>query len=70
MLRLMKGTTMTNDAPANVTPIEDAAAIRWLTVALEHARREAQTQPSPDAVARMRARIFSETAKKSERLAA
>ena len=61
---------MTNDTPANVTPIEDLAAARWLAGALAQARESVQSEPSGEAVARMRARIFGEEDKKPRTLAA
>ena len=66
----MKGLTMTNDTPANVTPIEDLATARWLAEALAPARATVQAEPTGEAVARMRLRIFGEKAKQAEKLAA
>ena len=66
----MKGLSMTNKTPANVTPIEDLAASRWLVAALAAARSEVQSEPTGEAVERIRARIFGEQVKKDDRLAA
>ena len=67
---------MTTDAaPTNmsdITSIDDAAAEQWLADALETARQRVKQGPTPDAVARVRARIFEEpaTEQKDSRIAA
>ena len=56
----------------DVTNIDDSAAEAWLADALEKARQRVRQGPTPDAVARVRARIFEEpaTEQKDGRIAA
>ncbi|HLB24653.1 MAG TPA: hypothetical protein VJP07_11210 [Dehalococcoidia bacterium] len=53
--------------PINIMDPEDAAAERWLAEKLEPARRRLQDAPTAEAVARMRARILSETGEDAEK---
>jgi hypothetical protein len=50
----------------DISDIDDAEAVRWLSDALEPARKLAKDMPTPDAVARMRARLFTETAESAD----
>jgi hypothetical protein len=52
--------------PTSITDIDDAETARWLSDALEPARKLAKGMPTPDAVARMRARLFTETAETAD----
>ncbi|MBF6599616.1 MAG: hypothetical protein IVW36_03790 [Dehalococcoidia bacterium] len=57
--------------PAAITDIEDAAAVRWLALALARARAEARRTPDDDAIDRIRAAVFGvERPKQRERIAA
>ena len=60
------------DISDNVSDFEDAATARWLTAQLEPARKAVRDVPSAEAVARMRLRIFGQSApeKKDTRIAA
>lgn len=68
--------TMTTDtAPtsiSDITSIDDTTAERWLADTLGPARQRVKQGPTPDAVARVRARIFEEpaTEQKDSRIAA
>ena len=70
ILKWMKVTTMTNDTPAAITSIEDAATARWLARKLAPARALVQAEPSEAALERIRARVFGETPRKTRTLAA
>lgn len=61
---------MTTEAPAVISSIEDAATVRWLTRVLASARNRVAGEPSDQALARMRARVFGEAPRKARRLAA
>ncbi len=65
----------TDTAPtsiSDITNIDDSVAEAWLADALEEARQRVRQGPTPDAVARVRARIFEEpaTEQKDSRIAA
>jgi hypothetical protein len=71
MLKLMKAHVMTENTPETVSAIEDAATARWLARTLAPARAAVARHPSPQAIDRMRARIFGEEApRKRSRIAA
>jgi hypothetical protein len=61
---------MTAKTPAAITNIEDAATVRWLAGVLAPVRNRVTTEPSEQAIERMRARIFGEAPRKSRTLAA
>jgi hypothetical protein len=48
---------MTTTTAANVTPIEDTDALRWLAARLAPARARLERAPEADAVERIRARL-------------
>jgi hypothetical protein len=50
----------TDTAPKNLTEIEDAGTIAWLSDTLAPARDRTRALPAPDAVARMRARVLAD----------
>ena len=68
MLRLTGRPAMT-DKPkkATVSDIEDGATVRWLAKTLEPARTRASEAPSAEAVDRISARVFGETAARRTR---
>jgi hypothetical protein len=53
---------MIRTEPASVHPIEMASTARWLARALAPARARSKEGPTPDAVARIRERVFGEPA--------
>ncbi len=61
---------MTNETPAAVTSIEDAAIARWLARTLAPARARVQAEPSDEALDRIRARVFGQAPRKVRTLAA
>lgn len=46
----------------NITPLEDARAVRWLQDALAPARARLLEAPTLEALARIRERVLAETA--------
>jgi hypothetical protein len=66
----LKGNAMTTETPAAITSIEDASTARWVARALEPARARVATEPTGEALERIRARVFSEQPRKTRRLAA
>ncbi len=61
---------MTDETPAAITNIEDAATARWLAVTLAPARALVQAEPSEQALDRIRARVFGDAPRKARTLAA
>jgi hypothetical protein len=57
---------MTYDKPATVHSIETASNARWLSRALAPARARSKEAPTAEAVDRIRARVFGETAQKRD----
>jgi hypothetical protein len=53
---------MTTRTAARITDIEDAANVRWLAKKLEPARAQVQATPTDEAVDRIRARVFGDSA--------
>ncbi len=60
----------TTETPAAITSIEDASAARWLASALEPARARGATEPTDEAIERIRARVFGERPRRAGTLAA
>lgn len=59
---------MTDKTSASITSIETATTARWLSRALAPARYRSKEAPTAEAVDRIRARVFGETAtKKADR---
>jgi hypothetical protein len=61
---------MNEKNPAEITELEPAASEEWLTKALAPARARVKDTPSVEAVARVRARVLSETTPAKRRIAA
>ena len=58
----VKDTNMLTRPAGNISDIDDAAAVRWLKATLEPARLHVGAAPTAEAVDRIRARIFGESA--------
>jgi hypothetical protein len=67
---MMQIETELNNVTELDSPAEDAAAAAWLTERLAAARSKAEGAPTPEAIARMRARILDEAARRSSKIAA
>ena len=55
---------MTAKTPANVTTLEEAASVRWLSATLENARVDVRSVPTAEAVDRIRERVLGEPARR------
>lgn len=53
---------MVTSPEPNISDFDDATAARWLRLKLEPARRDVAKAPTAEAVDRIRARVFGETA--------
>jgi hypothetical protein len=59
---------MTTEAkPENITALEDAETVRWLTDKLAPARRRTLEGPATEAIARIRARVLEEASSQKKR---
>jgi hypothetical protein len=61
---------MNSEATATISNFEDAATVRWLARVLAPVRNRLASEPSDEALARMRARVFGDAPRKARRLAA